>query len=54
MLIDKEREIMECISEPDIIQRGDVGTLLAIKKKVDRYLVVIYKEISYTTLLIFR
>ena len=39
-------KVLEAITQPDIIQQGEVGTLLAIKKQKDKYVVVIYKEIS--------
>ena len=38
--------VLEAITQPDIIQQGDVGTLLAIKKEKVKYLVVVYKDVS--------
>lgn len=52
--IENEKEkILETINNPDCIQRGDFGTLLAIKyyKKTpltSKYLSVVYKEINKT------
>jgi|SRR3989344_8089392 len=43
-------EILETIGNPDMVQKGDVGTLLAIKKfqktpvSLSKFLVVVYKE----------
>jgi hypothetical protein len=51
-LVNKENEILETINNPEIIQQGDAGSLLAIKKfdktpvTDDKYLVVVYKEAS--------
>lgn len=45
-------EIVETINTPDLVQKGDAGTLLAIKKypktpvSEKKYLVVIYKEVD--------
>ncbi len=46
----KETDILEAINSPHIVQKGDAGSLLAIKKfrktpvSDDKYLVVAYKE----------
>ena len=48
---DSMEDILETINNPDILQKGDAGTLLAIKKfqktpvSNQKYLVVVYKEI---------
>ena len=44
----KEQHVLNAIASPDMIQKGDVGTLMAIRKSNDKYLVVVYKEISET------
>ncbi len=49
---DSERGILETINNPDMVQRGDAGTLLAIKKfhstpvSEDKFLVAVYKEVD--------
>ena len=51
---DSEQDILETINNPDMVQKGDAGTLLAIKKygktpvSEHKYLVVVYKEIDST------
>ena len=51
-LMNKEAEILETINSPEIVQKGDAGSLLAIKKfhktpvTENKYLVVVYKESS--------
>lgn len=51
-LKDSKERILETISAPDLVQKGDVGSLLAIKKyhntpvTKDKYLVVAYKEVT--------
>jgi hypothetical protein len=40
------QKILETISNPEIIQEGDFGVLLAIRRYEDKYLVVVYKELS--------
>jgi len=37
---------LEAISSPDIVQQGDFGTFLAVRRENDKYLVVVYREIS--------
>ena len=50
----QEKEILETVNSPDCVQKGDAGTLLAIKKygktpvSENKYLVVAYKETSDT------
>jgi len=50
---EKER-VLETISNPELIQKGDFGTLLAIRKYRDtpvtdnKFLVVAYKELGTT------
>ena len=49
-----EAEILQVINAPDIVQQGDSGALLAVKKfgktpvTENKYLVVAYKELSET------
>jgi len=38
--------IIAAISRPDIIQQGDAGTLLGIKKYGGKYVVVVYREVD--------
>ncbi len=50
-LIEQKERILETIAEPEIIQEGDFGELIAIKfyketPLTSKYLVVIYKEIE--------
>ena len=45
-LAGKVQEVLEAIRSPTIVQQGDFGTLLAVKKENDKYLVVVYREIS--------
>ena len=47
-LEDKEQDVLNAVASPELIQKGDVGTLMAVKKSNDKYLVVVYKEISET------
>lgn len=48
----KESDILEAINSPEIVQKGDAGTLLAIKMfhktpvSESKYLVAVYKEVS--------
>lgn len=48
---EQKDKVLETIANPDIIQQGDYGELLAIKlfentPLTEKYLVVLYKEIS--------
>lgn len=50
-LMDQKERILETIAEPEIIQEGDFGEIIAIKfyketPLTSKYLVVIYKEIK--------
>ena len=51
---DSQREkVLETLSEPDLVQRGDVDTLLALRRYAetplgDKFLAVVYKEVSHT------
>lgn len=47
-LKDKEQEVLRTIASPSLVQKGDVGTLMAVRKTNDKYLVVVYKELSET------
>lgn len=47
----QKAKLLETVSAPDCIQRGDFGTKLAIRfyqgtPLTDKYLVVVYKEIN--------
>ena len=47
----QRKRILETLSEPDIIQKGDFGELLAIRFYIEtpltsKYLVVVYREVS--------
>ena len=39
-------EVLETVAEPDIIVKGVKSELLAVRKIIDKWLVVVYKEIS--------
>ena len=39
-------EVLETLEDPDAIYEGGSGELLAAKIHADKYLVVVYKEIS--------
>ena len=43
---ENQQEVLQTITSPDIIQRGDFSTLMAIRRKDRQYLVVIYREVS--------
>jgi len=45
-LVGKFQEVLGAISSPTIVQQGDFDTLLAVKKENDKYLIVVYREIS--------
>ena len=51
-MLNKENDILEAINAPELVQKGDAGSLLAIKKfrktpvTNDKYLVVAYKELT--------
>ena len=51
-MIDKENEILQTINAPEVVQKGDAGSLLAIRSfhktpvSENKYLVVAYKEPS--------
>ncbi len=46
-LADKLRDTLTTIRSPDLVQEGDLGTLLAAKRQPDDlYLVVVYRELS--------
>lgn len=47
-VLGKEQDVLKTVTSPDMIQKGDVGTLMAVKKSNEKYLVVVYKEISET------
>jgi hypothetical protein len=48
----KEDAMLRTINSPDFIQKGDMGTLLAVKRfaktpvERNKYLVVVYREVS--------
>jgi hypothetical protein len=42
-------EVLEVVEDPDAIYEGSSGELLAVKEiKTDKYIVVVYKELSET------
>lgn len=42
-------EVLEVVEDPDAIYEGSSGELLAVKEmKTDKYIVVVYKEVSET------
>ena len=41
-------EVIAAIRSPDLVQEGDLGTLLAAKRQEDLYLVVVYREVTAT------
>ncbi len=48
---DQEERVLETLAEPDMIQRGDFGELLAIRLYPDtpltrKFMVVAYREVS--------
>lgn len=49
-LLGDEHRILEGVNNPDLVQKGDAGTLLAIKRfdktpvTENKYLVVVYRE----------
>lgn len=51
-LLGGEHRILETVNNPDILQKGDAGTLLAIKRfdktpvTENKYLVVVYREVT--------
>lgn len=50
-MLDQKEKVMETISNPDIIQIGDFGELLAVRfytktPLTKKYLIVAYKEVS--------
>ncbi|MBT9163865.1 MAG: hypothetical protein DDT24_00785 [Chloroflexi bacterium] len=50
-MADQRERILETLSEPDMIQRGDFGELLAIRFYPEtpltrKFLVVVYRELS--------
>jgi hypothetical protein len=52
-MINQKELVLETLGDPDVIQEGDLGTLLAIRFYVEspltrKHLVVVYKEISKT------
>lgn len=45
-LLEMQQEVMETIGNPDVIQQGDAGSLMACKPFGDQSVVVIYQEMS--------
>jgi hypothetical protein len=42
-------EVLEVVEDPDAVYEGSSGELLAVKEmKTDKYIVVVYKEVSET------
>jgi hypothetical protein len=44
--IEHQEQVLEAIMSPDLVQRGDFGALLAIRKQNNFYLVVAYREVT--------
>jgi hypothetical protein len=49
----EKEQVLETVTEPDLIQQGDFGELIAIRfyertPLTSKYLVVIYKEVNDT------
>lgn len=42
----QKEKVFETLGAPDLIQAGDFGTLMAAKRYGDKYLVVVYREVS--------
>jgi hypothetical protein len=52
-MTNQKSRVLETLGDPDLIQEGDLGTLLAIRFYAEspltrKHLVVVYKEISRT------
>ena len=45
-LTGQEERVLEAVGNPDEVQRGDLGTLLAVKRQDSLYLVVVYRELA--------
>ena len=46
--IDDHGQVLDTIRSPDIVQAGDFGAHLAIRKLDRNYLIVVYRELSAT------
>ena len=44
--IERPEQILDTISRPDVIQRGDFGALLAVRRLEDIYPVVVNRELT--------
>ena len=44
--VELQEQVLEAVSSPDLVQQGDFGTLVAIRKQNNIHLVVIYREVS--------
>ncbi|MSQ41237.1 MAG: hypothetical protein EXR55_06250 [Dehalococcoidia bacterium] len=42
----QQEEVLDVVSTPDLVQEGDSGTLLAVKRQKGTHLVVVYREAS--------
>ena len=47
-LADKQGDVVATIRSPDLVQKGDFGTLLAAKQQDAIYLVVVYRRLGPT------
>jgi hypothetical protein len=45
-LANNHDDVLAAIRSPDLVQRGDLSTLLAAKRMDDLYLVVVYRELT--------
>jgi hypothetical protein len=46
--IEYQEQVLQAVSSPDLIQSGDSGALMAIRRLDTIYLVVIYREVTTT------
>ena len=44
--IERSEQVLDTISRPDMIQRGDFGALLAVRRLDGIYQVVVYRELT--------
>jgi hypothetical protein len=47
-MLDRREQVLETLADPDMMQQGDFGELLAVRKygelKLGRFVVVVYRE----------
>ncbi len=44
--IERPEQVLDTVSRPDLIQRGDFGALLAVRRLDGTYQVVVYRELT--------